>query len=78
LYVEEFPVSSAGAPISNECKPPPDLDAYMGQCGPMKDLDHFETAELLMMSGLSNADKDQHLKSKKVSATLSTMKKTKN
>ncbi|KAG8729161.1 hypothetical protein FRC11_009384 [Ceratobasidium sp. 423] len=29
LYVEEFPVSLAGAPISNEHKPPPDLDTYM-------------------------------------------------
>ncbi|KAG8731449.1 hypothetical protein FRC11_004123, partial [Ceratobasidium sp. 423] len=65
LYVEEFPISSAGAPISNECKPPPDLDAYMRRCGPMKDPDHFEAAELLMTSGLSNADKDRHLKSKK-------------
>ncbi|KAG8681443.1 hypothetical protein FRC11_001110, partial [Ceratobasidium sp. 423] len=65
LYVEEFPVSLVGTPISNECKPPPDLAAYMQQCGLMSDLDHFKMAELLMTSSLSNANKDWHLKSKK-------------
>ncbi|CAE7232083.1 unnamed protein product [Rhizoctonia solani] len=65
LHVEEFPEPLAGAPISNERKPPPDLGAYMRRCGPMADPNHFEAAELLMTSGMSNANKDRHLKSKK-------------
>ncbi|KAG8759337.1 hypothetical protein FRC11_002095 [Ceratobasidium sp. 423] len=65
LYVEEFPDPLAGAPISDELVPPPDLAAYMRSVGPMADPEHFEAAELLMTSGLTNVDKDRHLKSKK-------------
>ncbi|KDN33716.1 hypothetical protein RSAG8_13196, partial [Rhizoctonia solani AG-8 WAC10335] len=65
LYVEDFPDPTAGAPISGEHVPPPDLDAYMRTCGPMADPEHFETAELLMTSKLTNVDKDRHLKSRK-------------
>ncbi|KAG8750294.1 hypothetical protein FRC11_010545 [Ceratobasidium sp. 423] len=65
LYAKDFPDPLAGSPISEECASPPDLAAYMRACGPMADPDHFEVAELLLTSGLSNADKDRHLKSKK-------------
>ncbi|KAG8738071.1 hypothetical protein FRC11_001641, partial [Ceratobasidium sp. 423] len=65
LYAEDFPDPLAGSPISEERASPPDLAAYMRACGPMADPDHFEVAELLLTSGLSNADKDRHLKSKK-------------
>lgn len=70
LYVEEFPDPLAGAPISDELVPPPDLAAYMRSVGPMADPEHFEAAEILMTSGLTDADKDRHLKSKKVSVAL--------
>jgi hypothetical protein len=72
LYIEDFPDTLAGAPISNACIPPPNLDTYMCACGPMADLEYFEVAELLMMTGLTNADKDQHLKSKMVSTLFNT------
>ncbi|EUC54041.1 hypothetical protein RSOL_027710, partial [Rhizoctonia solani AG-3 Rhs1AP] len=65
LYVEEFPDATAGAPISNERVPPRNLDAYMHACGPMADPEHFEVAELLMTSKLTDVDKDRHLKSRK-------------
>ncbi|CAE7063586.1 unnamed protein product [Rhizoctonia solani] len=65
LFAEDFPDPLAGTPISKERVHPPDLAAYMRACGPMADPDHFEAAELLMTSGLTNADKDRHLKSKK-------------
>ncbi|EUC56336.1 hypothetical protein RSOL_172170, partial [Rhizoctonia solani AG-3 Rhs1AP] len=65
FFVEEFPDPTAGAPISDERTLPPDLGAYMRRCGPMADPEHFEVAELLMTSKLTNADKDRHLKSRK-------------
>ncbi|KAG8728427.1 hypothetical protein FRC11_011085 [Ceratobasidium sp. 423] len=58
LYVEDFPDPLAGSPISNDLVPLPELAAYMHSCGLMADPDHFEVAELLLTSGLSNADKD--------------------
>jgi hypothetical protein len=67
LYVKDFLVPSAGAPISNEHKSPPDLSTYMCKCGPMVDPKHFRVAELLMMSSMSNANKDRHLKGEMVS-----------
>ncbi|CAE6534652.1 unnamed protein product [Rhizoctonia solani] len=69
LFVEEFPDPRAGAPSSRERLPPEDLDAYMRSCGPLADPDNFEAAEILMTSGLSNADKDRHLKSKRYIGT---------
>ncbi|KAG8732418.1 hypothetical protein FRC11_013818, partial [Ceratobasidium sp. 423] len=63
LFVEEFPDPLAGAPISNEHKPPPDLGAYMRSVGHLANPKYFEAAELLMTSHLTNANKDRHLKS---------------
>jgi hypothetical protein len=67
LYAEDFPDLLAGSPVSSTHACPPNLAEYMRTCGPMVNPDHFKTAELLMTSGLSNTDKDRHLKSKKVS-----------
>ncbi|KAG8732610.1 hypothetical protein FRC11_012268 [Ceratobasidium sp. 423] len=64
FYVEEFPESLAGSPISDDLAPPPKLAEYMRACGPMGNPDYFEIAELLLTSGLSDVDKDRHLKSK--------------
>ncbi|EUC57340.1 hypothetical protein RSOL_219280, partial [Rhizoctonia solani AG-3 Rhs1AP] len=63
LFVEEFPDPLAGTPISNKRKLPPDLAAYMRSVGVLADPKLFETAELLMTTGLTDADKDRHLKS---------------
>jgi hypothetical protein len=73
LYVEDFPEPAAGAPILDKHRLPPDLEAYMRRCGPLADPDHFEVAELLMTSGMTNANKDRHLRSKKVSTTFEAM-----
>lgn len=70
LYVEAYPDSLAGAPISQDHAPAPDLDAYMQSCGRMGDPENFETAELLMTTGLTDAAKDRHLKSNKVSIII--------
>lgn len=75
LFVEEFPDSSAGAPLSSKRVRPPDLDAYMQSCGRMADPETFEAAELLMTSGLTDADKDRHLKSRVVSTDSYTIKR---
>ena len=67
LFVEEFPDPLAGAPVSKDHVPKPDLEAYMLSCGPMANPAHFEIAELLMTSRLSDTNKDRHLKSSIVS-----------
>jgi hypothetical protein len=67
LFVEEYPDSLAGSPVSEDRLPPPDLHAHMRSCGNLADPKHFETVELLMTSGLTNAAKDRHLKSSMVS-----------
>lgn len=69
LFVEEFSNPSAGAPISDERMPTPDLEAYMASSGRLADPELFNDAELLMTTGMTDAAKDRHLKSQRVSAT---------
>ncbi|KAG9098214.1 hypothetical protein FRC06_006639 [Ceratobasidium sp. 370] len=64
LYIEDFPNPLAGAPISEDRAPEPDLATYMQSCGTLADLWNFEAAELLMTSGMTDIAKDRHLKSK--------------
>ncbi|KAG9085036.1 hypothetical protein FRC06_003764 [Ceratobasidium sp. 370] len=64
LYVEDFPDPLAGAPISEDRAPEPDLDAYMRSCGTLADPWNFEAAELLTTSGMTDTAKDRHLKSR--------------
>ncbi|KAG9080740.1 hypothetical protein FRC06_006204, partial [Ceratobasidium sp. 370] len=63
FFVEDFPDSLAGSPISKDHAPSPDLDAYMQSCGTLADPFHFEVAELLSTTGLTDEAKNQHLKS---------------
>ncbi|QRV76877.1 hypothetical protein RhiJN_19722 [Ceratobasidium sp. AG-Ba] len=63
LLVEDFPDPLAGAPISNERIPEPDLEAYVNATGTMANPKDFEVAELLMTSGMTDETKDRHLKS---------------
>ncbi|KAB5587944.1 hypothetical protein CTheo_8614 [Ceratobasidium theobromae] len=65
LFVEEYPDPLAGSPVSEDRLPSPDLHAHMRSCGNLGDPENFETAELLMTSGLTDAAKDRHLKSSK-------------
>ncbi|KAG9094267.1 hypothetical protein FRC06_010996, partial [Ceratobasidium sp. 370] len=63
LYVEDFPDPLAGAPVSNERASAPDMEAYMQSCGRSANPKTFKMLELLMTTGLTDAAKDQHLKS---------------
>ncbi|KAG8720261.1 hypothetical protein FRC08_000697 [Ceratobasidium sp. 394] len=63
LYVEDFPDPLAGAPISDERAPELDLDAHMRACGNLGDPKHFETADMLMTTGMTDAAKEWHLRS---------------
>lgn len=67
IFVENYPSPSAGAPISDEKAKKPDLGSYMQSCGALGNPKYFETAELLMTTGLTDSDKDKHLKSEMVS-----------
>lgn len=66
-FVEQFPIDTAGAPISLETKPARDLRAYVDSCGRLRDPDLFETAELLVMTVPKAKDRTKHLRSKVVS-----------
>lgn len=68
VFIEHFPDTNAGAPISNDCTYKLDLHAYMQTTGALMDPDNFEIAELLMTTGLTNGERDRFLKSKLVSA----------
>ncbi|KAG8785857.1 hypothetical protein FRC12_017093 [Ceratobasidium sp. 428] len=77
LFVEDFPDPDAGAPISNERIPEVDLAAYMKSCGDLADPKHFEVAELLMTSGMTDEAKERHLRSTLVSVQPNEMTKKK-
>ncbi|KAG9087886.1 hypothetical protein FS749_002576 [Ceratobasidium sp. UAMH 11750] len=63
LYVEDFPDPLAGAPISEDRAPELDKDAYMQSCGALANPKHFEIADLLTTTGMTDEAKDKHLKS---------------
>ncbi|KAG8718083.1 hypothetical protein FRC09_013184 [Ceratobasidium sp. 395] len=62
-YVEHFPISTAGKPISDERAYPYDLGRYIESCGNLANLQNLEAAELLMTTGLSSKARTKHLKS---------------
>ncbi|KAG8702241.1 hypothetical protein FRC09_004848 [Ceratobasidium sp. 395] len=64
LFVERFPDPRAGAPIDDRVAEPLDTGAYMATVGNLANPDYFDTAELLMTTGLTNAGRDAHLKSR--------------
>ncbi|QRW03803.1 hypothetical protein RhiLY_02802 [Ceratobasidium sp. AG-Ba] len=64
VYVELFPNPFAGAPINDKVVEPLDLSAYMASIGNLGNPDLFDTAELLMTTGLTNMGRDAHLKSR--------------
>lgn len=68
--VEEFPGGLAGQPINEGHAQKPDLRDYMRARGVMSNPSHFEVAELLMTSGMTNEVRDRHLKSRKVSVIM--------
>jgi hypothetical protein len=66
--VEHCPISTAGAPISEERTYPEDLSVHMARCGNMANLGYFEGAELLMTTGLNGKGRQAHLQSSFVSS----------
>jgi hypothetical protein len=70
VFVERYPDPRAGAPINDGTTAPIDLEAYMANSGNLGNPDYFDTAELLMTTGLTNGGRDAHLKSRLVSSLL--------
>jgi hypothetical protein len=70
VYVERFPDARAGAPVSDIVSDAPDLCTYLSGTGNLGNPDLFETAELLMTTGLTSGGHDRHLKSRLVSQFL--------
>lgn len=66
-FVEEFPINTAGQPISNRRTSCRDLGSYLASCGKMANCECFEAAELLMTTGLSAKSRTRHLQSSFVS-----------
>ncbi|KAG8706171.1 hypothetical protein FRC09_002544 [Ceratobasidium sp. 395] len=64
VFIQPFSDPRAGAPINNRTTKAPDLKAYMAAMGNLGVSENFETAELLMTTGLTNAGRDRHLKSR--------------
>jgi hypothetical protein len=67
VFVEPFPDRRAGAPISDNSRPMEDLHTYLQARGQLGKQANFETMEMLMTTGLTNAGRDRHLKSRMVS-----------
>ncbi|KAB5589025.1 hypothetical protein CTheo_7537 [Ceratobasidium theobromae] len=63
IFVKCFPDPCAGVPINNNIAPSPDLYTYVMKTGNLSDPDLFETAKLLMTTGLTSTGRDWHLKS---------------
>ncbi|KAG8730883.1 hypothetical protein FRC10_002295, partial [Ceratobasidium sp. 414] len=62
VFVEKFPIKTAGAPIGTRCRTKADLRKYLETCGPLGDRDLLETAEILMTTGLTGRGRSRHLK----------------
>ncbi|KAG9078278.1 hypothetical protein FRC06_008443 [Ceratobasidium sp. 370] len=54
VYVKTFPDPRTGAPINDKVVELLDLDAYMARAGNLGHPEHFETAEILLTTGLTN------------------------
>ncbi|KAG8700746.1 hypothetical protein FRC09_005778 [Ceratobasidium sp. 395] len=62
-FIEPFPISSAGQPISDKRTYLQDLKSYIESCGNLADPLNMEAAELLMTTGLLGKARTQHLQS---------------
>ncbi|KAG8731170.1 hypothetical protein FRC10_001977, partial [Ceratobasidium sp. 414] len=60
-FIENFPVSTAGMPIGQR-KDEKDLAEYLKSCGRLGDPELFETAEILLTTGLNGRGRTKHLK----------------
>ncbi|KAG9123430.1 hypothetical protein FRC07_014952, partial [Ceratobasidium sp. 392] len=62
IFVERFPIDTAGAPISTQRRDEQGLPKYLESCGRLGDRDLFETAEILMTTGLTGQARNRHLR----------------
>lgn len=69
LFTDSFPVSTAGAPIGTQRTKQQDLQKYMEACRRLGDRELFETAEIMMGTGLSGRGRSRHLKAPAVSSS---------
>ncbi|KAG9094662.1 hypothetical protein FRC06_010600 [Ceratobasidium sp. 370] len=63
VFMEHFPNSHAGMPISDKVAYMSDISDYMAAAGNLGDPTHFATAELLLTTGLTAAGHTTHLQS---------------
>ncbi|KAF8596468.1 hypothetical protein BDV93DRAFT_548345 [Ceratobasidium sp. AG-I] len=67
VFVEPFPIRTAGTPISNDQKESTlsreDLRDYPASCWPLGELDKFQVGKLLMTTGLNSKGRTRWLKS---------------
>ncbi|KAG8792731.1 hypothetical protein FRC12_005024 [Ceratobasidium sp. 428] len=63
IYIDPFPVRTAGAPISTKYRNNnANLWEYLTPCGAFEDCELFETAEVMMTTGLSGKARTWHLR----------------
>ncbi|KAG8746737.1 hypothetical protein FRC10_003720 [Ceratobasidium sp. 414] len=53
VFVDKFPIKTAGSPIGAQCRRQADLKEYLESCGRLGDRDLLETAEIMMTTGLT-------------------------
>ncbi|GAB1521087.1 hypothetical protein RhiTH_004178 [Rhizoctonia solani] len=62
VFVEQFPVRTAGMAMSTRQTGKEDLRTYLDACGELGDWDLFETAEVMMTTGLTGQGRTRQLK----------------
>ncbi|KAG9088083.1 hypothetical protein FRC06_002242 [Ceratobasidium sp. 370] len=62
VFVEGFPVSTAGIPIGTRQMSEKEVEEYLKSCRQLGEPDLLETAEILMMTGLTGRGRTMHLK----------------
>ncbi|QRW23250.1 hypothetical protein RhiXN_08286 [Rhizoctonia solani] len=62
VFVERFPVRTAGMAMSTRQTGKEDLRTYLDACGKLGDRDLFETAEVMMTTGLTGRGRTRQLK----------------
>ncbi|ELU37615.1 hypothetical protein AG1IA_08355 [Rhizoctonia solani AG-1 IA] len=62
VFVKRFPVRTAGMAMSTQQTGKEDLRTYLDACGKLGDWDLFETAEVMMTTGLTGRGRTRQLK----------------
>ncbi|KAG8731527.1 hypothetical protein FRC10_001655 [Ceratobasidium sp. 414] len=62
VFVEAFPVGTAGTPIGTRQMSEEEVEEYLKSCGRLGEPDLLDTAEILMTTGLTGRGRTTHLK----------------